>query len=226
MANEILRLEDISKSYSTSQGPLNILEGLNLTVSEGEICAIVGQSGSGKSTLLATAALLLKKDSGKIYYNSNDTDGMDAKQIEKLRRSSMGFVFQSSLLLEDFSALENIALPLMIQGKREKEAMEEAKYYLELVDLYERKEHRPDKLSGGERQRIAIARALAPKPDIIFADEPTGALDEMSADKVSGILFDVIKKEKRGMLLVTHNNALAAQADKVYVLKGGKLESR
>ncbi len=225
MQDEILRLENVSKSYKTAEGPLLILENISLTVSSGQTVSIIGQSGCGKSTLLSVAALLLEKDSGKILYNDVDTDELKKNDIERLRRESMSFIFQNSLLLEDFSALENIAMPLMIQGKSKKEALNEARRYLDLVSLSSRASHRPAMLSGGERQRIAIARALSSSPQIIFADEPTGSLDEKSADGVSKLLFDVVKKERKGMLLVTHNNLLAQSCDKKYILRGGNLES-
>ena len=225
MQDEILRLENVSKSYKTAEGPLLILENISLTVSSGQTVSIIGQSGCGKSTLLSVAALLLEKDSGKILYNDVDTDELKKNDIERLRRESMSFIFQNSLLLEDFSALENIAMPLMIQGKSKKEALNEARRYLDLVSLSSRASHRPAMLSGGERQRIAIAHALSSSPQIIFADEPTGSLDEKSADGVSKLLFDVVKKERKGMLLVTHNNLLAQSCDKKYILRGGNLES-
>lgn len=224
MPSEILRLDNISKSYDTANGKLPILQDLSLSISSGEIVAIVGQSGSGKSTLLSVAALLLRKDSGRILYKGVDSDSMSPDDISALRKSGMGFVFQSSMLLEDFSALENIAMPLMIQGLSRKNALEKASEYLEMVSLSSRASHRSAGLSGGERQRIAIARALAPSPYILFADEPTGSLDEKSADSVSELLFNVIRKEEKGMLLVTHNKELASSCDKTYVLKGGNLE--
>ena len=224
MKDEILRLENICKSYENAEGKLPILDNLSLSISSGEIVAIIGQSGSGKSTLLSVAALLLKKDSGKIFYKGVDSDSLSSNDISSLRSKGMGFVFQSSMLLSDFSALENIAMPLMIQGMSRKKALSEAERYLDLVSLSSRASHRPARLSGGERQRIAIARALVASPYIIFADEPTGSLDEKSADMVSSLLFDVVRKEGKGMLLVTHNSSLASSCDKTYILRGGNLE--
>ena len=224
MSDEILRLEHIEKSYRMAKGELRILEDISLSLSSGETVAIVGQSGSGKSTLLSIAALLLKKDSGKIFYKGEDCDLMNANGIEALRAKAMGFVFQSSLLLQDFSALENVAMPLLIQGMDRKTAFGKAMQYLAMVALSDRASHRPSMLSGGERQRVAIARALSSDPYIIFADEPTGALDESSADNVANILLDSVKKEGKGMILVTHNLALASLCDRVLSLKGGKLE--
>lgn len=224
MSDEILRLEHIEKSYKMAKGELKILEDISLTLSSGEIVAIVGQSGSGKSTLLSIAALLLSKDGGKIYYKGEDCDLMGTHQIEALRSKAMGFVFQSSLLLQDFSALENVAMPLLIQGENKKSAYEKAMQYLDMVELSDRASHRPGMLSGGERQRIAIARSLSSDPYVIYADEPTGALDEASADNVANILLNSVKKEGKGMILVTHNLALASLCDRVLSLKGGKFE--
>lgn len=224
MSDEILRLEHIEKSYKTAEGKLRIIDDVSLSVSSGETVAIVGQSGSGKSTLLSIAALLLDKDGGKIFYKGDDSDLMDKHKIETLRSKAMGFVFQSSLLLQDFSALENVAMPLLIQGEGRKSAFDKASEYLELVGLSDRASHRPGKLSGGERQRVAIARSLSSDPYIIFADEPTGALDEASAENVSNILLESVKKKGKGMIMVTHNQILASRCDKVLTLKGGKLD--
>lgn len=224
MADDILRLEHIYKSYHVADGNLSILEDVSLSISSGEIVAIVGQSGSGKSTLLSIAALLLSKDRGKIFYNGVDSDTISKHDIEKMRNSYMGFVFQSSMLLEDFSALENVAFPLLIQGRNKADAYKRAEELLALVSLSDRLSHRPARLSGGEKQRVAIARALSASPSIIFADEPTGALDEASAQNVSKLLFDVVRKEGKGMLLVTHNKELAASCDKILSLKGCKVE--
>lgn len=224
MSKEVLRLENISKSYSSGdRGKVLILNHLSLTLNEGESIAIVGRSGSGKSTLLNIAALLLKKDEGKIYYSEKDSDSLNKDEIAHLRNEKMGFVFQSSLLLEDFTALENVAFPLLIRGKSKKDAYKEAEEYLSLVEMREEKNHRPRELSGGEKQRVAIARALSGNGDIIFADEPTGSLDEKSSEIIENLLFNAVKEKKKSMILVTHNTLLASHSDKVLTLKGGDL---
>ena len=226
MSDDLLRLVNIKKSFPSpdGKGELRILEGVDLVLKRGEVIAIIGQSGSGKSTLLSAAALLTDISEGEILYSGENVENMNEREISNLRSKKMGFVFQSSLLLEDFSALENIAMPLMIQGMKRIEALSVASEYLALVSLSDRANHRPKTLSGGERQRVAIARALASSPDIIFADEPTGSLDEKNAEIVEDMLLSTVREKNKGMLLVTHNPAFAAKADKIYTLKGGKLE--
>lgn len=226
MSDDLLRLEDIRKSFPSpdGKGEVRILEGVDLSLKKGEVISIVGQSGSGKSTLLSVAALLTDINEGKIFYSGKDVASLSEKEIALLRSKTMGFVFQSSLLLEDFSALENIAMPLMIQGMKKKDAMDKANEFLALVGLEDRSGHRPKALSGGERQRIAIARALSTSPDIIFADEPTGSLDEKNAEVVENMLLDSVRMKGSGLILVTHNTEFAAKADRIYTLKGGKLE--
>lgn len=226
MSDDLLRLEDIRKSFPSpdGKGEVRILEGVDLSLKKGEVISIVGQSGSGKSTLLSVAALLTDINEGKIFYSGKDVASLSEKEIALLRSKTMGFVFQSSLLLEDFSALENIAMPLMIQGMKKKDAMDKANEFLALVGLEDRSGHRPKALSGGERQRIAIARALSTSPDIIFADEPTGSLDEKNAEVVENMLLDSVRMKSSGLILVTHNVEFASKADRIYTLKGGKLE--
>ncbi len=226
MAYELLRLEGVRKSYPLSNGRLDILNGIDLTLSEGEVISVLGESGSGKSTLLFVAALLADKEAGSIFYGEKNTDTLTSNEITSLREKNMGFVFQDSLLLEDFSALENIALPLMISGKSRKEAFMRAEELIMEVGLEERKKHRPSELSGGEKQRIAIARSLSNDPKIIFADEPTGSLDEKNAAKIEEILLSTVRRNNKGIVLATHNAAFASKSDKVFILKGGKLERR
>lgn len=224
MADELLRLENVSKTYATGNGEsLHILESINLTLKEGDAVAITGKSGCGKSTLLSVAALLSERDGGKIFYEGMDVDEIKVKDRAEVRNRKMGFVFQSSMLLEDFSAIENIALPLLIRGVPKKEAFERAEEYLALVEMSDRRIHRPSRLSGGERQRVAIARALIGEPAVVFADEPTGSLDERSARRIEELLLSSVRAEGRSLLLVTHNPAFAQSADRRYVLSGGVL---
>ena len=228
MSNELLRVENLSKSYPSEgkEGKLVILEDINLLLSPGETIAITGKSGCGKSTLLSLLALLSPKDGGKIFYEGIDTDLLKEKDLPRLRNEKMGFVFQNSMLLEDFSALENVAMPLMIKGEKKKVAFEKAEEYLKMVGIEERKNHRPNKLSGGERQRSAIARALITEPSVVFADETTGSLDEKTSRVIEELLIESVKKTKRGLILVTHNPLFAERADKVYVLSGGVLNEK
>ncbi len=228
MSNELLRIENLSKSYSSvGEGDkLVILEDINLILEKGETIAITGKSGCGKSTLLSVAALLSPKDGGKIYYEGVDTDSIKENDRPKLRNEKMGFVFQNSMLLEDFSALENVAMPLLIKGEKKKSAYEKAEEYLKMVGIEERKNHRPMKLSGGERQRTAIARALITEPSVVFADEPTGSLDEKTSRIIEELLISSVKKTGRGLILVTHNPLFAAKADKTFILSSGVLNEK
>ena len=228
MSNELLRVENLSKSYPSEEkgGKLVILEDINLMLKQGETIAITGKSGCGKSTLLSLLALLSPKDGGKIYYEGMDTDQIKDRDRARLRNEKMGFVFQNSMLLEDFSALENVAMPLMIKGEKKKIALEKAQEYLKMVGIEERKNHRPIKLSGGERQRTAIARALITEPSVVFADEPTGSLDEKTSRIIEELLIESVKKTNRGLILVTHNPIFASKAHKVFVLSNGVLNEK
>ena len=228
MSNELLRVENLSKSYPSEEkgGKLVILEDINLLLKQGETIAITGKSGCGKSTLLSLLALLYPKDGGKIYYEGMDTDQIKDRDRARLRNEKMGFVFQNSMLLEDFSALENVAMPLMIKGEKKKIALEKAQEYLKMVGIEERKNHRPIKLSGGERQRTAIARALITEPSVVFADEPTGSLDEKTSRIIEELLIESVRKTNRGLILVTHNQVFASKAHKVFVLSNGVLNEK
>ena len=228
MSNELLRVENLSKSYPSEEkgGKLVILEDINLMLKQGETIAITGKSRCGKSTLLSLLALLSPKDGGKIYYEGMDTDQIKDRDRARLRNEKMGFVFQNSMLLEDFSALENVAMPLMIKGEKKKIALEKAQEYLKMVGIEERKNHRPIKLSGGERQRTAIARALITEPSVVFADEPTGSLDEKTSRIIEELLIESVRKTNRGLILVTHNPVFASKAHKVFVLSNGVLNEK
>lgn len=222
--NDVLRLENVHKSFpSPAGGSLEILSGVDLAVREGEIVAIEGRSGSGKSTLLYIAALLAPYDSGEVELLGLSASEVGRDERLEMRRTSIGFVFQSSLLLSDFTALENAAMPLLIQGKGRPEAYDRAFSMLSMLGLSERKDHRPDSLSGGERQRVAIARALAISPKVIFADEPTGSLDEKSADIVEDMLLDAARNTGATLVYVTHNSAFATRADRTLLLSEGRL---
>ena len=226
MDDIVLKLEHIRKVFPSPSGDeLEILKDIDLEIRRGEAVSIVGQSGSGKSTLLSIAALLLSRDEGNVLYNGSNISNLKEKEIASIRSESMGFVFQSSLLLEDFSALENVAMPLMIQRMDKRSAFNKAAEYLSLMGLVNRSSHRPYELSGGERQRVAIARALVTAPAIILADEPTGALDEASAANVEALLMNAIKDKNLSMLLVTHNLSFARKCDRCLTLRSGVLLS-
>lgn len=210
----VLKLKNISKTYPSGEGKLDVLRGFNLEVKAGEIVALVGPSGCGKTTLLQIAGLLDSPDAGEVFINGEDaTKANDAKRTS-LRLKYLGFVYQFHHLLPEFSALENVYLPQLIAGSRKQEAGSRAKELLESFGLGERIHHRPSQLSGGEQQRVAIARALANNPKLLLADEPTGNLDPENASKVFAQFIQYAKKTGLAVLFVTHNADLAAQADR------------
>ena len=223
MSEYIFKLENISKNFVSGNGTLAILSGINLTLKKGESLSIRGKSGCGKSTLLSIAALIDKPTDGIVYYQGRDVSTLKESDITLLRRDVMGFVFQNSLLLDDFSALENVALPLMNAGIQKKEAYKRSTEILSSVGMGERLNHRPAELSGGERQRVAIARALANKPEVIFADEPTGSLDEESAQLVENLLINEVEERGLALVLVTHNPQFANRCKKRVILSHKEL---
>lgn len=226
-SNEVLSLDTIYKSFpATARGgePIQILEAISMQLYEGQSMAITGNSGSGKSTLLQISAGLLSQDRGTVLFGNENLNTLSDDKLSRLRSKKMGFIFQSSLLLDDFTALENVKIPAMIAGKSEKEARKLAQHLLELVGLSDRLTHTSDQLSGGERQRVAIARALVNEPLVLFADEPTGSLDERNATMVEDLLFSLVVQSGVSLMLITHNAAFASRCDEVRVLHGRKLE--
>ena len=220
----ILEAKNIHKTFvNKKKRELEVLKGINLDVEEKKITIIVGVSGAGKSTLLHVISGLDTAEKGTVKIKGKDIFGLSDEKLSKFRNDHMGFVFQFHHLLPEFTALENIAIAQMVQGLSLKKASERAEELLNVIGLYERKDHKPAELSGGEQQRIAVARALTNNPDIIFADEPSGNLDSQN----SGILHNLFVelKEKFGMtfLIVTHNPDLVALGDKVHEMKDGKL---
>ena len=221
-----IQLIDITKRFKAAQegeGEITILEGVDLCIERGRSTAIIGKSGSGKSTLLHIAGGLDSPTSGKVICNGVDFASLDDKRKSSLRNLHIGFIFQANLLLEDFTALENVMAPAMIAGRSPRDCRPRALSLLERLGLGDRIHHLPSQLSGGEKQRIAICRALMNEPDVIMADEPTGALDEENAQEVERLLLDLSKEEGRSLLLVTHNNDFAYRCDNVYLLKNHAL---
>lgn len=218
MSENIFRLEAVSKSFDTANGKLDILSAINLELFKGESLSIMGKSGSGKSTLLSIAALIDTPTSGKVYYHGHDVTLLPERKITEIRRDTMGFVFQNSLLLDDFTAVENVVLPLLNKGMSKREALKTARDVLDSVGMSLRLDHRPSQLSGGERARVAIARAVATSPDVIFADEPTGALDEESAALIERLLFSEVENRGLSLVLVTHNPQFAARCSRTLLL--------
>lgn len=223
MSNPVLELRGLNRSFTQGADTLTILKDANLSIRSGEIVALVGPSGAGKSTLLQTAGLLEKTDSGQIFVDGTDTTSLSDREKTRLRRYHYGFVYQYHHLLPEFSAIENIIIPQMITGKSRGEASVRANELLEAVSLAKRGEHRPAELSGGEQQRIAIARALANKPKLLLADEPTGNLDPQTSDHVFDLLLNEVRKEGLAALIATHNPVLAARMDRVIKLENGQL---
>ena len=226
MSSEILRLENIEKYYSGSVDKLHIIRNLNLSVEEGEFISILGRSGSGKSTLLNVIGLLDKIDDGKIFIDGKEVDVLSDVEKDRLKNRMLGFVFQFHYLLPEFTALENVMLPALIDDFSNKSEIEKrAMELLKSVGLEERVHHKPSQLSGGEKQRVAIARALINSPKILLADEPTGNLDEETSETIFNILKDINKNRKQTIIVVTHSKDLAQISDKKLYLKKGVLET-
>ena len=226
MSNTILRSQQLSKVYTDGSSVINVLKDINLSIAKGDRVAIIGPSGSGKSTLLHLFGGLDKPSNGQVSINEVDWQKMNEKQRCQLRNQNLGFVYQFHHLLPEFSALENVALPLLLSGMAVVDAQLKAGAILEQVGLKERIQHKPAQLSGGERQRVAIARALVHQPKCVLADEPTGNLDQSTAHKVFDLMLDLNKKMHTALVIVTHDVEIANRMDKVFVLHEGSLVER
>ena len=224
MNKPVLELASIKKSFSKgSSNKIEVLKGIDLQLFPGEIVALVAPSGAGKSTLLQIAGLLDKPLSGKIFIDGQEIQNKSDNQLTMIRRREIGFVYQFHHLLPEFSSRENIDLPQLANGFPSKDAQRRSKELLDLVNLANRSNHRPAELSGGEQQRIAICRALANKPKIILADEPTGNLDQKTTLSVFESLLKIVKKTNLAALIATHNLDLAKRMDRVVELIDGKI---
>ncbi|RLC49633.1 MAG: lipoprotein-releasing system ATP-binding protein LolD [Candidatus Cloacimonadota bacterium] len=217
---EILKTIDLKKSYKESNGKLEVLRGVNLKINAAELVAITGQSGSGKSTLLHLLGMLDNADSGKIFYYGKEKL-MTAKNINEFRNQNVGFVFQFHYLLEDFTAEENVAMPMFLATKNFSKSIKAARELLKSLDILDRKEHYPNQLSGGEQQRVAVARALINKPDIVYADEPTGNLDARHSEELVELIINLNKEHGQTFVLVTHDNSIAGKMTKHFHLENG-----
>ncbi len=219
----MIEVMDLGKTYKTARGELNLFHGLSLRVDAGEMVAIVGQSGAGKSTLLHILGALDAPSAGTVYCASTNVAQLNPRQAAAFRNLHIGYVWQFHYLLPEFTALENVAMPLLARGAQKKEALTVAANWLREVGLEDRADHRPGELSGGEQQRVALARALVNRPRVLLADEPTGDLDEITAGRV----FDMIERLHRShgltSILVTHNLDLAARCTRALRLEGGRL---
>ncbi|MGA9188692.1 MAG: ABC transporter ATP-binding protein [Methanosarcina sp.] len=218
----IIELKNLTKVYKNGV-EFRALDNVNLKIERGEFVAIVGPSGSGKSTLMHLIGLLDTPSSGTLLIDKNDVTKMSDKELSETRNRTLGFVFQYHHLLPDFTALENVMMPLLISGKNRKEATEIAEKLLKEVGLENRMDHRPGELSGGQNQRVAIARALSCSPAIVLGDEPTGNLDTKTGDMIYELLRQLNKEYTQTFIVVTHSEDLASKADKIIRLVDGKI---
>ena len=211
--------KNIHKRY----GPVEVLKGVDIEVRKGEVASIVGPSGSGKSTLLHILGTLDRADRGGVSMNNIVLGSLTEKKLAAFRNKHIGFVFQFHHLLPEFTALENVCIPGWLAGRKKNEVREEAIRLLDMLGLSARLDNKPNQLSGGEQQRVAVARALINKPDVVFADEPTGNLDSANAKELHQLFFDLRDKFNQTFLIVTHNEELAKLSDRVLYMRDGKI---
>ena len=215
----MIEIKDIRKSF----GNLEVLKGISAEINDGEIVSIVGPSGAGKSTLLQIVGTLDKPDSGRIIYNGVDVSLMSEKKLSAFRNGNIGFVFQFHQLLPEFTAMENVAIPALIKGDNASQANKRAAELLDFLGLSGRLDHKPSQLSGGEKQRVAVARALMNKPAVIFADEPSGSLDSNNKKELHKLFFDLRRELNQTFVIVTHDETLAADCDRIIKMTDGKI---
>jgi len=218
-----LRLEGLARTYASPAGPVEVFDDVSVEILAGEVAVLVGPSGSGKSSLLHAAGLLEAPTRGRIHIGEVDTTGLSDAARTELRREEIGFVYQFHHLITEYSAQENVALPLEIAGASPRAAADQAAELLTAVGLAPRLRHRPPELSGGEQQRVAIARALANTPALLLADEPTGSLDVRTGEEVFELIFRLARERGLAVLLATHNVGLAQRGDRILRLEGGRL---
>ena len=215
----MIELDNITRSF----GSLQVLKGISLNIDRGEVVSITGPSGAGKTTLLQIMGSLDKPDGGKVLYDGQDITRMSEKEISAFRNKHIGFVFQFHQLLPEFTALENISIPMLIAGQGMRQANARAKELLQLLGLADRADHKPSELSGGEKQRIAVARALANQPDVILADEPSGSLDTKNKEELHKLFFSLRDQLGQTFVIVTHDESLAAMTDRTIRLLDGSI---
>lgn len=216
----MIQLEGITKSF----GSLHVLKGIDLTINKGEVVSIVGPSGAGKTTLLQIMGTLDKPDSGRIVLNGTEVNRLKEKELSAFRNKEIGFVFQFHQLLPEFTALENVMIPALIQGVSASEAKKKVREMLDFLGLSERASHKPAELSGGEKQRVAVARALINHPAVVLADEPSGSLDTQNKIELHRLFFDLRDKLGQTFVIVTHDEELAAQTDRTIHMIDGMIK--
>jgi putative ABC transport system ATP-binding protein len=218
-----VKIENVEKTYKLGEILVPALKNTNMELKKGEFVAVMGPSGSGKTTLLNLIGALDKPTKGKIYVDEKDLTTLKEKELNKLRRRTVGYIFQFYNLIPVLSAFENVELPMLIAGLPTKERQERARQLLETVGLAERGDHRPDELSGGEQQRVAIVRALANKPSVVLADEPTGDLDSKTGKEVMLALRDLSRNEGATVIVVTHDPMVASLASRIFEMRDGRI---
>ena len=223
MSKFLIEIKKLSKRFENNNSVINVLKDINLNLESGKVIAIVGPSGSGKSTFLHLLALLDKPTKGKISIFGNSTSNITENKKNQIIRDYVSIIFQNNNLLSDFTALENVAIPLIIRNKSYSFAINKAEKFLKKVNLSHRLNHFPSDLSGGEQQRVAIARSLIAETKIILADEPTGNLDNENTNMVSNMLFEYVDQEKASLILVTHNQKLANKTRKIININDGQI---
>lgn len=216
---KMIKIRNINKSY----GALQVLDNVNVDINRGEVVTIVGPSGAGKTTLLQIMGTLDSPDSGSVLYDGQDVLSMKDSSLARFRNQNIGFVFQFHQLLPEFTALENVMMPALIGGMKQKEASARAKELLEYMGLGERLDHKPAELSGGERQRAAVARALVNRPAVVLADEPSGSLDTKNKQELHNLFFRLRDEMQQTFVIVTHDETLAGDADRVLYMRDGRI---
>lgn len=216
---EMIEIKGINKRYGT----LQVLDNVNVTINRGELVTIVGPSGAGKTTLLQIVGTLDSPDGGKVLYEGKDVLQLKERELARFRNKNIGFVFQFHQLLPEFSTLENVAIPALIGGAKQKDAEDRAKELLDYMGLSGRLDHKPSELSGGERQRVAVARALVNRPAVVLADEPSGSLDTKNKQELHRLFFRLREEMKQTFVIVTHDESLAGDADRVLRMRDGRI---